>query len=297
MGEHKEQPPDLPQLPFLEIGDWILKHPWSSYYKRVTDGEIMTKTGITMGLEVAAHVVEALEPIAWIHLGWEILTAGSEEEERRQEAAEALREAWNAYMWEKYWNSSEVTSESRDAREAAFDRLVGDNANHGMVPELTKEAELKRQELINQINDHWLKNAQAINTLKRYVETGEGAMEIRSGTAQYGTFDGDYYLPVTPLEPVHRWYDPNAEAAKKYVIADDAKHELELYKAATTADLKKVTDFDTNPANWALKPEQKALVPNFTCEMPTAETKSCEGSPAETDNADKIYDIVGGRPN
>ena len=126
-------------------------------------------------------------------------------------------------------------------------------------------------------------------------------MAIRSGTAQYGTFDEEYYLPVTPLEPVHRWYDSGAEAATKYAIADDAKHELELYKAATIADLKKVTDFDNNPANWALTPEQRGMLDAAgrtltTCEMASAESKWCEEPPAE-DNVDQIYDIVGGRPN
>jgi len=312
-GECREEPPDLP---LLELGEWILKHPAGSYFPDadapVSDGHVIEATAIGVGVGAVAEVV-GFPLLGWLHLAYEIFESaarGLELEELPARRREAQLEAWHAYMWEKFW-ADETQYQSRDAREAAFDRLVGDNASHGIVPVLTKDAESRRQELLNQINDRWLEKMEALNGRTRSLErlaadTPENAAERARYVAQAEYFrkeaaelrrladtpgariwvpdgaGGGYEGAVDPKRALEQAADLEKDANALEHRFDDRIHivqsELESQKAALLDDMRKdvqsVTDFDTNPAHWDLTADQQAML---TCEAPAQTDKPAVG--------------------
>ena len=72
-------------------------------------------------------------------------------------------------IWAQYWANPDWY-DSRMDREAAFDRFVGDGVGHLTVPELTKEAVERRQELIRQINDRWLDRTEKVEALQQKLQ-------------------------------------------------------------------------------------------------------------------------------
>lgn len=309
MGEHREQPSDLPQLPFLDITEWLSKHTVRSYWETPSDGHIATGLGITAGLEILGHTVEALEPVTWIHLGWEILESWSEAEERPQKAKEAQLEAWNVYMWEKFW-TNESACPSRETREASFDALVGDNANHGIVPELTKEAEAKREELIFKANERWLEHMQGMLEAKKDLEYyGPKAEAVHQellarAAEELKKAEADAATDPQKAQMERHWAEWARDAVARGHAGDEdfyvnrARETMNAYQE----DLKKVLEFEANPANWDLTQDQRQMLHGLTSEMPVNSSQmppsqTTDADPAVSDGAEGIYDVVGGRPD
>jgi hypothetical protein len=319
-GECREEPTDLP---LLELGEWILAHPPTSYFPDAdagpSDGEVIEAVGKgTVGHVVgdgAEHVTEmalGIEvPFGWLFFAYELFESAAhqlEADELPEKRRQAQLEAWGGYLAEKFW-SDEAEQRSRDAREAAFDALVGDNAGHGVVPALTAEAEARRQELIDQINDRWLEKMEAINDQTRALErleadTPENAAErarhsdyaahLRSEAAELRTAiaaGARVWETNGASEGYWRTADPErdgqqAEALEAAATAEEhqvdtsihvVESQLESRKAALMDDMKKdvqsVMDFDATPGNWDLTAEQKALL---ACDAPAQPNKPAD---------------------
>jgi hypothetical protein len=313
MGD-REAPADLPRLPFIDLAEWLAKHPVSMYWESTSAGEIVEKGVVAVVVHGVTHVFEALEPVAWLHLGWDFLELVAEANERPEKAKEAQFEAWNEYMVERFWNN-EAAYPSATLRETAFDELVGDNASHGIVPQLTPDAELHKQEMIRAADERWLQNMHAMVDAKEKLEFWEPRAEERHRdllervAKEMREADANAAKDPDRAERAHRWAEWAKDAIARHDASDEdvyvaqARATMESYKA----DLQKVAEFETNPSNWELTPDQKAMLhdlacetPKATCDMPAGQTVPTEAGQVSgpvSDDADRIYDVVGGRPD
>ncbi len=142
--------------------------------------------------------------------------------------------------------------------------MAGDNANHGVVPKLTKEAELKRQELIYEINARWLLTLEVMQEAKQKVD----------GAGHLGTYQASIQASANEAR----------QNAELYVLMDPARAERERQRAeffeawaadyvddvraaggvvaSYKADMTKVLEFEANPGNWDLTEKERTLLPD-----------------------------------
>jgi hypothetical protein len=135
---------------------------------------------------------------------------------------EARRQAWHGFMLKNFW--PDYLDLAGQARSEAFDRLVGDGASHGVMPAGGGAAEL---EMLRGISDRFLRRMDAIQLLARVEKDG----------------------PVA--------YDPN-DLGPKAVRPGDTIPGLQQ---EMVADLGKVIEFEVDPSNWRLTPEQVSMLP------------------------------------
>jgi hypothetical protein len=135
---------------------------------------------------------------------------------------EARRQAWHSFMLKSFWR--DYLDLSGQACSEAFDRLVGDGASHGITPAVGGAAEL---ELLRGISDRFLQRMDAIQLLAR-VERDKG-------------------VP----------YDPNDPGTKAVRPGDT----ITGLQQAMVADLGKVIEYEMDPSNWRLTPEQVSMLP------------------------------------
>ena len=161
---------------------------------------------------------------------------------------EVRRDAWRRYMDKTLWLPyyQEIAGA---AREAAFDDLVGDHASHGVVPKLTEEALAASRTLENEISDRWLGHLCVIKALEEYIEKGPHT--------------GMVTVPDHPDAPPGGGYavDLSRESRTEAQAVEAARAEIERLKNSMADDLKALVEFQNDPANWALTPEQQAVLP------------------------------------
>lgn len=258
-GEPATDPGPLPHVSLLDV--WLSEHglPSTPHTPATSGGpempaaagllhlvgEYMIKKGA--GVVVVGGWVLAAGSVIWeaFHLGtWarEVFDAPDPREVRR--------EAWRHYMRQHFWMDYPPLSNA--LREAAFDALVGDQASHGITPLMTREALFKAQELENQISDRWLGHLSVIQALEEYI-------------AKAPPHAGGVTVPDHPDAPAGGGY--SVVLSSDYRLTDQqavelARKEIERAKAAMADDMKALVEFETDPANWALTPEQQAMLPD-----------------------------------
>jgi hypothetical protein len=101
----------------------------------------------------------------------------------------------------------------------------------GIVPAMHAEAATQRMKMINETSDRW---AGKLATM---------------GTTWH-----------------HRYGNPEAEVVRtrpedlKHVSIDEARIRIQAIQASMVDDVKKVMEFDSNPVNWQLTDEQRAIL-------------------------------------
>lgn len=256
------------ELPLLEMARWKANNPFEAEGGL---GETAFTLAETVALEVVGHFVEVLEPVAWLHLGYEVLHVVMGLGEDHEPAAilvpsASQLEAWNAQMWTAFW-SKETSYPSTGSREAAFDRLVGGNASHGFVPKLSASAELKRQESIFEINARWLLTVEGMREAKRTLEHSDGPIDVADRRAAAEARE-DAHLhvfsdPARAEQERQRAEFLEAWAAEREADIRGSQAVVDSYKA----DMKRVLEFEADPANWDLNKEERAVLPETWQQM------------------------------
>lgn len=262
------------EVPMRDMTRWRKQNPWYNFRKRAhgwdSEGAVAGKVAVTAGLEILGHSVKVLAPVGWVHLGYEFLELFIAASERDDKAREAQLQAWNSHMSKTFW-SNETAVPSSDLREAAFDAMVGDNANHGIVPTLTAAAEQRRQELIAEVNARWFGNLDAMASAKEFVDRhgpeAAGSKAMWQAEVAEARRNADLYVLMDPARSEQarqraEWLQGWADGSGNYVKPSQAV--VDSYNA----DVKKVLELEANPANWELTPEQKGMLNNLTSEMP-----------------------------
>jgi hypothetical protein len=268
-GNNMAEPP--PDLAALKLPQWVRQHHPRSYDQEILDPPSEREQDVTMLKsmgKVAWYTVRGgISPVGWVSLGWDVVKGLARHEVMRNLPAlrkEAQREDFRNLMWEKFW-TNEALYDSSATREAAFDALVGDNAGHGIVPALTQQAEVKRSELMDRVNDRWLD-------------------KLERGSELVG--DLEFYEQMKP--------GPDADKSAHQdwnAMVESKQKELDSFNAAMAAeavqDIQLVKDFESNPSNWDLTPDQQSML--------TSKMEPQEGDQRSDDDA--FYDVVGGRPD
>ena len=252
------------ELPLINMTQWKKDHPSWRFLHRPSDGVIIAETGATIVLEVLGHAVKVLAPVGWLHIAYQVITLSA----RDHEAGQAQLEAWNTYMSQAFWNN-EKAFPAAGLREAEFDRLAGDNRNHGITPTLTPEAQLKKEQLIAEINGRWLANAETMLEAKKFQEQHAGDAEKikewhRTQEAE-ARRNAELYVLMDPArsERERARAEFLAEGAKS-VHVSPAERWSQSWVNSYNADVKAVMAIETNPSNWNLTPEQKGTLNNLT---------------------------------
>jgi hypothetical protein len=214
-----------PNLPYLELGRWIVSHPPKSYYR---DQSVPIVGPVMAVVDVVAHGVEKLHPLGWALFPFEILHAQMELEEREELPArrlEAQREGFRQLMWDQFW-----TNESR------YDSA-------------------------GEVSDRWLPKVENLYDLQQRLQTLEKEKPPLSKANEELIRKGDIggFFGTT---------DPAAHERANYVGWEaetrETRKAFESSQAAMAADVAKdvqsVKDFESNPANWSLTPEQQAIL-------------------------------------
>jgi hypothetical protein len=150
------------------------------------------------------------------------------------------------------------------------------------VPELTQDAEVKRQQMMDQVSDRWLPKVESVYNVHYRLETLEANKPPLSKANEEILRKG---------EPIgFGSTDPGAVERATYAVWEhdvrETRKAFESQQAALLADVahdvKPVKDFESNPANWNLTPDQQAIL-------------TSKAQPRSDD--DKFYDVVGGRPD
>jgi hypothetical protein len=290
MGEPKEQgggrpgPKDPlqkltePDLPIKSMSDWKKQNRWSNYLEMAhgwgTAGDVTTKVAVTAGLEALGHFVEALEPIGWIHMGYEVIELIDYQFSREDDARKRQSNEFYFFMMEKFW-MNEAAYPSTAIREAAFDSLVGGNVNHGIAPKLTEDAEGRTSQLLQAANGRVLENMESIEAARKQVEfwgplSEQKHAELLERAAQHHK-EADHYQLMDPARSAQeqRWAGWAEDAVKKGTSDEDAyvrqaQQVLDTYEA----DIKKVAELESNPVNWQLTDDQKGMLNNLTSSAP-----------------------------
>jgi hypothetical protein len=185
---------------------------------------------------------------------------------------EARREAWRTFMWNNFWFDYQQMSNAM--REAAFDKLAGDRASHGITPALTKEAAATSVTLKNEIADRWQRHLYAIEALQSYIDKGPYTGEVVNPDPDHPQrTGGGFKYPAGPrseqntivIDVSGNWTTTqtgeirrsNSPDERKEASIEAARAQIEHHQRAMVDDLKTLTEYETNPANWELTPEQK----------------------------------------
>jgi hypothetical protein len=234
------------------------------FHHKHSAGENLAHFGVTVGLELLGHAVKVLAPVGWFHMVFEAVEAMTGDLEDRH----AQLAAWNAYMAQAFW-SNEKAFPAADLREAEFDRLAGGNVSHGITPTLTPEAQQRKQELISQINERWLANAETMLEAKqveqRHAGDAEKIKEWHRTEEAAARRNAEQYVLMDPArsERERARAEFLAESARS-THASSAERWSQSWVNSYNADVKAVAAIETNPANWNLTPEQKGTLNNLT---------------------------------
>lgn len=223
-------------------------------------------------------ITGSVGPLGWLGIGVDFFMGFARKAalaELPAQRKEAQREDFRNYMWEKFW-TNEAHYDSRADREAAFDKFVGDNTGHNVVPALTQQAELKRQDLIDGIDDRWLEKLDRASELQQRLEEVEKAKPA-------------------PDAPPHPKFASPGEFVSQHEVwtwqVEAARKELDSYMGAmaeeAARDVQSVKEFESKPGNWDLTPDQQNMLTN---------KMEPEASDERSDD-DRFYDVVGGRPD
>jgi hypothetical protein len=276
-GDMGERPPDLASL---KLPDWYRQHPVKSYTLD-SDGPHYGQA-VYEGVKAARRIITvgvrgSLGPLGWLSLGFDLLKAWCQPsvDEIAAERKEAQREDFRNLMWEKFW-TNEAFYDSNGVREAAFDKFAGDNTGHNTVPPLTQQAEIKKSEMIDRIDDRWLEKLERASELQQRLEEVEKSK------------------PAPDAPPFPKFASPGEYVSAQQAWAwqvEGARKELDSYYAEmgqeALRDMQSVKDFESKPANWDLTPDQQNIL---------TDKMEPEASDERSDD-DRFYDVVGGRPH
>jgi len=260
---HMDAPPDLP---FLE--QWAAEYE-SKHHPEASRPPVKEAVEVGVGIAdtalgkteaiiesaakwfgVEAAKIEEGGPLFELMAMWEVTKSSfelgtwiREQIDAPAEEREKQREDFRTYMVQNFFYTPEANQAAAQAREAAFDRMVG-HGEHGVIPNLSIEAQRKEMEMVHQTSDRWLSYLQQEQVLVEMVRVG-----VTNPDSPNGPHGGFGYLPDgTAFGP------PNGFGS----VEDCGKYMTEI-RTNMANDLDAIRAFNTDPANWQLTPDQQAV--------------------------------------